>query len=223
MAKIDQLIRSKRKTVEFRIDLDGRLIIRAPLRARRDQIEALVAEKEAWIRAKQELARAERLKEVKRSFQDGEKFLFLGKEYFLKIVEGLEGGFKVTDQFNLDRSALPRAGEVIEGWYLTQAKEIIPQRVAWYAKKHGFVYHQVRIKKMVSRWGSCSSKSNLNFNYRLVMAPLEVIDYVVIHELVHLIHRNHSRQYWEAVEILQPDFAVRRGWIQRNGRWLKVL
>lgn len=104
--------------------------------------------------------------------------------------------------------------------YFRQAKETIPKRVQFYAKKMQESYGRVVIKDQKTRWGSCSTKRNLNFNWRLIMAPKEVLDYVVVHELSHLKHMDHSVKFWERVECYMPDYRICRQWLKENGRYL---
>lgn len=98
-----------------------------------------------------------------------------------------------------------------------KAKKIIPERVAYYAALMGVHYNKITIRHQVSRWGSCSSKSNLNFNCLLVLCPLEVLDYVTVHELCHLKEMNHSRRFWAEVAKIIPDYQVKRNWLKNNG------
>ena len=97
------------------------------------------------------------------------------------------------------------------------AEQHIPRRVAVYAGKMGVTYGRIRIKDQKTLWGSCSSRKNLNFNWRLVMAPGEVLDYVVVHELCHLKHMNHSAEFWDCVEEILPEYREHRRWLKVHG------
>ena len=103
---------------------------------------------------------------------------------------------------------------------LQQARETIPQRVAFYAQQLGVTYGRVTIRTQRTRWGSCSSKGNLNFNCLLMLAPAEVADYVVVHELCHRKVMNHSRAFWEEVAQTLPDYQTSRKWLRENGAGL---
>lgn len=98
-----------------------------------------------------------------------------------------------------------------------QAVEYIPKRVKYYAEKENFVYNKITIKNLVSRWGSCSTKGNLNFNCVLMLTPDYVIDYVVVHELCHLREMNHSEKFWAEVEKIMPDYQRAELWLKQNG------
>lgn len=98
-----------------------------------------------------------------------------------------------------------------------QAVEYIPKRVKYYAEKENFVYNKITIKNLVSRWGSCSTKGNLNFNCLLMLTPDYVIDYIVVHELCHLREMNHSEKFWAEVEKIMPDYQRAKLWLKQNG------
>lgn len=103
-----------------------------------------------------------------------------------------------------------------------QACQIIPQRVTYYAEKMGVTYGRITIRNQKTRWGSCSSKGNLNFNCMLMLAPREVLDYVVIHELCHRKEMNHSKRFWKEVEKVMPDYEVHKKWLKDNGSILLI-
>jgi predicted metal-dependent hydrolase len=128
----------------------------------------------------------------------------------------------LNGNFRLAQSALPRAEVVFEKWYRKQAHEVLTGRVHWYAAKHGFEYKQAKITSARTRWGSCNSAGTLSFSWRLVMAPMPVIDYVVIHELVHLQVRNHSKKFWSRVGVIMPDYEQKIDWLEKNGHLLSL-
>jgi predicted metal-dependent hydrolase len=117
---------------------------------------------------------------------------------------------------------LPKAREVFIEWYKKAAYEKILERVEWYLQKTGLKYKEVKITNAQKRWGSCSHSGNLNFPWKLVMAPLPVIDYIVIHELVHLEVKNHTRTFWTKVKKLMPEYEKFEDWLKKNGYLLKL-
>ncbi|MFN3599629.1 MAG: M48 family metallopeptidase, partial [Aquificaceae bacterium] len=129
---------------------------------------------------------------------------------------------KLEDKFYLSKSALPNAKEVFIKWYKEKAYEKISERVEWYARMAGFKYNKVSITDAEKRWGSCSPKGNLNFSWRLIMAPLRVIDYVVVDELCHLEIKNHSKAFWIKVKTLMPDYRDCEMWLKEYGYLLRL-
>ena len=219
--QIDKFTRTKRRTIALIIERDGTLTVRAPLRATRAAIEAFIRQKTDWI-----LRTREKLKAVppalERKFVDGESFLYLGSPYNLKLVRPRRPALHFDDGFTLSLSAQKKGRQYFVRWYRERAFEVISARVDQYARIHGFTPKQVRITSARTRWGSCSSTGTLSFTWRLVMAPLEVIDYVVLHELVHLRIRNHSLKFWQAVGALDPGYGARRKWLKENGEKLDL-
>jgi predicted metal-dependent hydrolase len=108
-------------------------------------------------------------------------------------------------------------------WMIDKAEELIKKRVAEYSELIGVNYNNIRIKDTKTRWGSCSSKSNLNFNYRIIMAPERVMDYIIVHELCHLKHMNHSKEFWNAVANYMPDYEKHKEWLKENGMKLYII
>jgi predicted metal-dependent hydrolase len=218
---IDEIIRTQRKTIAIIVDMNGRVIVRAPLNAPSKQIEAFINEKEEWIRSKKVMA--DELPKIQpKEYVTGEEFYYLGRTYPLEIVGEQSKPLILSEKFLLSNSVRSKAEEVFTKWYKVQARRVITERVEKFAKGNGFVYERIRITRARTRWGSCSSKGSLNFTWRLVMAPLFAIDYVVIHELVHLAEKNHSKVYWNIVKNLMPDYRERKSWLNENGQSLTL-
>lgn len=220
--KIDRLVYSKRKTIALIIERDGSLTVRAPLRFSRKRILELVEQKAKWILSKQELAKSLPPAPGVQTYTNGEAFWYLGKTYPLEIAIKAHTSLRLDGKFLLAQTALPKAGATFTEWYKEQARQAIGQRVQQLAAKHGFKYKQIKITSAQGRWGSCSSQGTLCFTWRLIMAPPTEIDYVVVHELVHLVEKNHSKAFWEKVAAILPDYKVRRKWLKDNGLLLKL-
>jgi predicted metal-dependent hydrolase len=220
--KIDQLIRSKRKTISLEVKQDGRLVVRAPYLTTRGQIKDLVKAKGGWIRKKQELVKKQSLEVPSRKFTPGEQFLYLGKTYPLDLVEDQVEPLILKDKFYLAENFKEEGKLVFENWYRRHASQVIKAQVARRARQNGFAYTRVRITSARTRWGSCGSNGSLNFTWRLVMAPEEVIEYVVVHELVHLKIRNHSKAYWNEVSKMMSDYNQHLKWLKDNGYGLTL-
>ena len=154
------------------------------------------------------------------AYQEGAAFPYLGKAYTLEVRQYLsykrpgvmlEGDQLVVLTARKDSGVIEAA---VKEWYLEQAKRVVSKRVRFYQNRMQEQVESIRIKDVKSRWGSCSSKRNLNFNWRLVMAPMEVLDYVVVHELCHLREMNHSKAFWNLVEEILPDYRKSREWLK---------
>ena len=129
---------------------------------------------------------------------------------------------KLENEFLLSKEYLPIAKEIFVNWYKERAHEKISERVRMYSSMRGFSYNKINITNAKKRWASCSHKRNLNFSWRLIMAPLPVIDYVVVHELVHLEEKNHSKNFWNKVKMLIPDYQKHKEWLKKNGHLLRI-
>ena len=216
--KIDQLIRSKRKSIAIIVQVDGKLVVRAPLRISETRIRQFIHTKTDWILAQQKKAAS--LQVPVREFKDGEIFLFLGRKIPLKRIDQQNVPLKLEKCFLLSSSDQEHAAKVFTRWYQKQARQVITSRVQIFAVKHGLSYTRIRLSSARTRWGSCSSQGTLSFTWRLVMAPPEVIDYVVIHELVHLEIKDHSNAFWAKVQEYLPDYKKKRLWLKANGHQL---
>jgi len=216
---IDRLVRSHRKTVAIVIERDGRLTVRAPLHLSGLRIQAFVESHADWIAKNRTRMQAASPAPVRR-YLDGETFLYLGHAYPLLLVPARQHALVFDGaSFRLAQSSLPKAQETFVRWYKQQARRFLAERVPAIAGKHGFRYQKIRISSARTRWGSCSSTGTLSFTYRLIMAPAEVVDYVVMHELVHTQIKNHSKTFWNKVGELMPDYRNRLAWLKKNGKF----
>lgn len=215
--KVHQTIRSQRKTLALIVKPDGSLIVRAPLRSSEKSIREFVENNARWIEKKQAQVR-EIIPVARKQYIPGEMFMYLGNCYPLEIVKDQKKPLLLTENFKLAESAQSYANLIFERWYRRQAREVLNERVNLYAGQHDFRYEKIRITSARSRWGSCSANGSLNFSWRLIMTPLETIDYVVIHELVHTMIHNHSKRFWKKVEKILPNYKEHKKWLRKNGQ-----
>lgn len=235
-----RIVRSRRRTLALHIKPDATLEVRVPNYASKATVQDFIRRNMDWILRTQERARKNYRPPVQRSFVEGETFLMLGESCSLSIVRdsaenqnergavpGKRGKTPLEDRlrlengtFFLNEADLPKARKIFEAWYMKQAQELIPQRVAHYNRAAGYRISRVRINSPRHRWGSCSVKGNLNFSWRLVLAPLAALDSVVAHELTHLVEQNHSRKFWDKVALLMPDYKVGKDWLKKNSELL---
>ncbi len=219
MPTIDKIIYSRRKTIALVVDSEGKLIIRAPESATKREINALVKKHTDWIIKKQAEVLESQEKFAPHQFVEGEEFYFLGETYRLKFTRSRKYLIRIREEsLQVSRSARWYMEEAIEDWYKREARYVFNERVSYYAEKYDFSYRKLKLSSAKRRWGSCSSNGNINLTWRLVMMPLEIIDYVVVHELCHLREHNHSKAFWGQVEKILPNYKERRKWLKENGR-----
>ena len=218
--KIDELVRTKRKTLGLTVTSDARLVVRAPKRLPLSYIEAYISQKADWILRKQaEILAARPAAHV---FGEGETFFLLGERLTLHYAQEARRVSVSGDRLILPPSDAVQAGKLIEAWYRAKAREIFADRMTFYAPQMGVKPGGLRISGARGRWGSCGANNSINLVWRLVMAPVEMIDYVVVHELAHLIRRDHSAAFWREVARILPDYAQRRRYLKQNGRLLDI-
>lgn len=220
--KIEKIIRSKRKTIALQFTDEATLIIRAPFDVSEDIINEVVIKHKDWIEKKKKEIESRDPKYSPKEFVNGEGFLYLGRYYKLKIVDNQNIPLRFENGFYLSKKAIPYAREIFIKWYRERAYEKIKERVELYAKKGGFKYNKINITNAQKRWASCSFKKNLNFSWRLIMAPINVIDYVIVHELVHLKEKNHTHSFWKKVKTILPDYEKHKEWLKKNGYLLRI-
>jgi predicted metal-dependent hydrolase len=219
--------RAKRKTIAIKICPEEGVVLSVPMRCNEDTIKHILNEKGSWILSKLKLveSRAEALE--KREYVTGEKMLLLGDNYNLEIIEGAykdcsamfePTGFKVYISKEIDESFRKDIIKMtLEKLYREIAKRFLSQRTKYFADILKVNPNRITIKEQKSVWGSCSSKSNINYNWKIIMAPAKIVDYLVVHELCHLIHPNHSEAYWKQVEQVLPDYKERKSWLKEKG------
>lgn len=212
------LATSDRKTLSIYIERDGQISVLAPQDFSQQQIEEVMEQKRGWIY--KSLAEWEDLNatRVKREYVNGEGFLYLGRTYRLQIVEQQDKPLLLKNgYFTLRSQSLPKADDVFKEFYRQKGNVRLRERVLCYQDKLGVKANEVRVLELKNRWASCSDKGNLNFHWKCMMAPLTVLDYVVVHELVHLKYKNHTTAFWNEIDKLIPDYQDRKQWLKVNG------
>ena len=214
---------------------NGPVIVHAPKRVSIAFIESVLLAKRAWITKKQAaFAEQERRKPAPLSFSAGELLPLEGENRLLELrfSTHVRPSVDLTDDRKIivtvheqykDSNELPgMIKAILMQWYKNRARDMISSRVDHYKAMLGVEPSKIAIKDQKTRWGSCSSKGNVNFNWRLVLAPPGIQDYVVIHELCHLKVHSHSARFWSAVSSIIPDYKDRRTWLRKNGFLLYV-
>ena len=218
--RIKEIIRTRRKTLTLSVNPDATLIIKAPLFTPMPFINHFIERNYKWIAKQVALIRSVP-KVKKHKFIEGEEFLFLGKFYKLNIGHFIS----ITIDGNYLRFPKSKSEKIkvkLLEWYKKQALEFITSRVEFYAKKMKVKYGKIKVTSAKNRWGSCSHSNNLRFRWTLIMTPVEIIDYVVVHELAHITHKNHSQIFWAYVRNYIPDIKRRIKWLKTNHGLLSI-
>lgn len=214
-----KIIRSRRKTVALSVTPDATLIVKAPLFTPKFFINSFIKQHEEWI--KKQIQVVQERKQLEKDYRNGEIFLFLGLERQLDIGNYPEVALQ-DNKIVFPQALLFRAKKQLIAWYKKQAKIIITQQVEQYAKQMKTSYGSITFSDTRSQWGSCTHENNLQFSWRLIMAPILVINYVVVHELAHTFEKNHSREFWHIVNAYCPSYKRQRKWLSEHGKELVI-
>jgi len=199
-----------REKLSIQIDSIGFITVKAPKNTSEETILGSIKQNGKWILEKlHEISEARKITKT-REYQEQEKFLHLGKEYFLhELIETSELGEEGLKD-NLRK------------FYFSSCKKIVGERIKRYQQQLGVKPKIIEVVESKNQWGSCSSNKKITFNYRLAMAPVEVIDYVIVHELCHLIHMNHDRSFWRRVGSVLPDYKKSQEFLARQGQYMTL-
>lgn len=223
-----EVVRSRRATADIVIERDGRLLVRAPEWLDDERIASIVQSKLHWIYQGLAEWRDLNARRVLREYKNGEGFLYLGRAYRLLLVTDqeeplqLKGGRFLLRRDLVEGGGLEAARSAFREYYVTKGRERLRKRVAYYAPKVGVSPLDVGVRGLGNRWASCSPSGKVAFHWRCMMAPPTIIDYIVVHELCHFHHRDHTEAFWNEVDKVMPGFAERKEWLRRNGVNLDV-
>lgn len=222
----------REKTLAIAVTPATQVIVLAPEDFNTEKIKSVVRKKAKWILEKQEHFQKKALLFPEKEFISGEQIILMGRRYRLKIheredaepcVPKVDGRrIHISVQRNLipdERMAIIK--EALIQWYCLHAKRIIHKRAERYGKICGIYPREIIIKDQKTRWGSCSKDGVLRFNWRIVVAPVSIIDYVVVHEMCHMKIKNHSPEFWRLVSLAIPDYKKRRNWLRENSRIMR--
>jgi predicted metal-dependent hydrolase len=213
---------SKRKTVTIAIERNDRVLIRAPLNATHERLTQIAQQRAMWVYSKLQIKREHYQRSKPKEFVSGEGFYCFGKSYRLRLIEPPSGTRTPSLRlhgtwFELCANVRENAATHFARWYAEHGQEWIESRVAIFAKRIGAKPTAIRIRNLGNRWASCGKRGNLNFHWRVVCLPPSIIEYIVAHELVHLIARHHGKEFWQLLERAMPDYAARKKWLAENG------
>ncbi len=224
-----QLLRSdQRKTADIVIERNGLISVRAPTHLSEEQADAVVEHKRLWIYRNLAEWRDLNATRVVREWVNGEGFLYLGSSYRLLLVQEQDEPVKLKEgRFCLLRKIVEVGGEeaakfAFEKFYVEKGLERIKKRVAYFAPKVGVVPSSIEVKEIGYQWATCTSDGRLNFHWKCMMASPKVIDYIIVHELCHMRHRDHTDAFWNEVDKVMPDYYERKAWLRENGASFEI-
>lgn len=212
-----KIIRGNRASISIHIDRHGEVIVKAPRFLPQFLIDQFIQSKKDWI--EKSVAKVATRLPKKKYYTEGEKFLYLGISHVLHFTTSSEILAK-NGILYFPKGAVFRIEKELESWFKSQAQVLITDRVKLHAQKMKASYKDIFFSDTISKWGTCFADNTLQFNWRLIMAPLLVIDYVVIHELTHTTEKHHQASFWSRVRNFTPAYRQHRKWLEENGSLL---
>lgn len=216
--------RSRRKTLSIYLERDGSISVLAPAHFTDDEIHAIVSRKNfqlyKYLAEREELNATRSLREI----VSGESFPYLGRNYRLQFVEDQPVPLLLKEgYFCLKRADKDNAPAIFKEFYRTKGLPRITKRVRHFMELMGVEIGQIRVMDLQHRWASCSTTtSDLNFHWKCLMAPLSILDYIIVHEMAHLKFDNHSDAFWNEVDKIMPDYRERKSWLRFNGAGMNL-
>ncbi|WP_371186739.1 M48 family metallopeptidase [Thalassotalea maritima] len=219
-----QLVRSgRRKSISLQVK-QGQVRVLAPDFVETSYIEKLLLEKQTWLQQKIALYHQPDISE--RGYCCGETFYWLGQPLLLTVSKANANSVEILPERLSVKLTSRQLGsqqhvkKALHQWYKTQAEQILSQRLLYWQQKTQLYANQLTVRYFKSRWGSCDSKSHIKLNWLLVMAPMWVIDYVIVHELCHIQHLNHSNEFWQLVSSFEVEHVNAKRWLQQHQQHL---
>jgi predicted metal-dependent hydrolase len=219
---------SPRKTTDIVIERNGAVTVRPPENYTPEQVDQVVESKRLWIYRNLAEWKDLNASTVIREWVNGETFLYLGRAYRLSLVSNQEIALQLKEgRFCLSRKVIEMGGaeaakQAFESYFIDRGMQRFTERVAYFEPKVGVKVAGIKVKEMGYRWASCGTKGLLNFHWKCMMAPPRIIDYIVVHELCHYHHRDHTDVFWNEVDKVMPDYRERKEWLKKHGASLTL-
>ena len=214
---------AKRRKLTITVERDRSVVVHAPEGISEVKIRQVVESKRQWIYEK--TGHPQKYRDLPhppgKELVSGESALFLGRQYRIEVVKTGLTEVQFSQRFLIPAAQGKKQVEALREWYIDRAKEKIAPRVKGHARELGVNVAGIKIMDSRYRWGSCTVKNNVGFNWRLIKAPMFVIDYVMVHELAHLIEANHTPRFWNIVRAQAPTMDKAKAWLKENGQLLE--
>jgi predicted metal-dependent hydrolase len=212
----------RRKKLTITVERDRRVVVHAPAKTSEEKIRSIVESRRQWIYEK--TRHAQKYTGLPhppgKEMVNGESALYLGRQYQIEIVKNSSEGIRFERRFLIPASLTGERKQVLRNWYRNRAKEKIQPRAKKFANDLGVEFANAKIVDNRYRWGSCTTRDNINLNWRLIKAPMFVVDYVIVHELAHLLEPNHTPRFWNIVRAQTPKMDKAKQWLLENGQIL---
>ena len=209
----------RRRTVEITIERDGQLILATPPKVPLDKLEKIINQRRFWIYSK--LLKKESIKKpptAQKTYLPGEGFYYLGRSYRLKLVDTAKSPLRLYQgRFELLRSHQQQGQDLFIKWYRGKIRQKLELIVTDFVSRIGKKPKSIQVRELGNRWGSCSPKGDIYFHWRVALLPYSSIEYLVVHEMVHLVQPNHNQDFWDRIERILPDCSARKEWLAKNG------
>ena len=216
------IVYSERKTLSIIVERDRSVIVRAPKNTSKELIAKEIEKRKRLIQKKIEHNQKYPFEKQIKEFVAGESLMYLGKNYKLHIIDNSIEGVEFDNKFFISKTNQKHANKLFREWYLKSAKEIIVPKAKAIANHIGVKHNNINILDLKFRWGSCTPKDNIHFNWRLIKAPITVIEYIIVHELTHLLESNHTQEFWNRVSSQLPNYDKAKQWLKVNGHELET-
>jgi len=218
------VIRSeKRKKLTITVERDRGIVVHAPNNTSDEVINQVVESKRRWIHEK--VNHHQKYQDLPhppgKELVNGESALYLGRQYQVEIIKSGLNEIRFIQRFMIPLSYTSRKKGAMRAWYIARAKEKILPRISKHAQELGVEFKNAKIVDNRYRWGSCTVRDNINLNWRLIKAPMFVIDYVIVHELAHLLEANHTSTFWNIIRAHIPKMEKAKSWLSENGQILE--
>lgn len=211
---------ARRRTMEIMVDRDGSLVLATPPDVPLEVLESLVEEKRLWVYGKLLEKESQVRPRAPKEYVSGEGFFYLGRSYRLRVVNGARQEVPLRlyrSRFELCQEAVTNGREQFVEWYTIHLRPVLERHITALARRVAVEPGRVHVQDMGYRWGSCDRRRHLYFHWRVAMLPHSMIEYLVAHELVHLIERSHNAAFWERLERVIPDYPSRQQSLRERG------
>ncbi len=221
--------RDRKRTASIQVSPTNEVSIIIPKDLPADKIKSLVRRKTPWILSKIKFNKEVRYPHKPKEFVSGEAFQYLGRNYRLKVISGEDEGVELKNgRLNIrisdgnGGSCDEKLKRLLTDWYVVKAEKKLKERIVRYAERLGVTFNGIKIKELKRQWGSCSKKGDLVFNWRIIIAPIAIVDYVIVHELCHRRYHDHSKEFWNLMQRVMSDYRIRKEWLRVNGAMMGV-